>query len=146
MGLVSSPPVLDGVNSQVGGVTGGRHAHVPFIAFRIVDSLWRRPAFRVSWKIVIVDLLRFPTPRLAWVFELADEFLFLRIHADSWITTLAEIPALLVKVPKLSITLRMLLTRVQYFAVAPQTVLLVSQQTADRRRTGAVAQLLRQCT
>lgn len=146
MALVSSPPVLDGVNGQIGSVTGSCHAHVTFIAFRIVDSIRCRPAFRIAWEVVIVDLFRFLTPSLARVFELADEFLFLRIHADSWVATLAEILALFVEVPKLSITLRMLLARVQYFAVAPQTVLLVSQQTADRRRTSAVVQLLRQRT
>ncbi len=31
-----------------------------------------------------IDLVRFLTPRLAWVFELTDEFLFLRIHTDPW--------------------------------------------------------------
>jgi hypothetical protein len=79
---------------------------------------------------------------LPWVFELTDEFLFLRIHADPWIATLAETLALLVDVLELPITLRMLLARVQHFAMAPQPVLLLAQQTADRRRTGAVVQLL----
>ena len=46
-------------------------------------------------------------------------FLFLRIYADSWITTLAEIAALLLNVPKLSISLCMLLAGMQYFTVTP---------------------------
>ena len=69
-------------------------------------------------KIVIVDLFRFLTPRLPGVLELTDEFLFLRVDADSRITTPAEILALLGEVPELSITLRMLFARVQHFAVA----------------------------
>lgn len=146
MDSVPSPPVCNGVNGQVGGITGSRHAHVTLVAFRIVDAIGCRAAFRVSWKVVIVDLLRFPTPRSTRILELTDEFLFLCVHADSWITTLAEILALLVEVLELSITLRMLLTGVQHFAVATQAVLLVSQQTADRCRTGAVLQLLRQRT
>ena len=76
---------------------------------------------------MIVDLFRFLTPRLTRVLELTDEFLFLRVHADPWITTPAEIPALLVEVPELSITLRMLFARVQHFAVATQSVLQVPQ-------------------
>lgn len=127
MSLVPSPPVFDGVNGQVGGVAGGRHAHVTLIAFRIVDAIRCRASGRVSWKIVIVDLFRFLTPRLTRVLELTDEFLFLRVDADSRITTPAEIPALLVEVPELSITLRMLFARVQHFAVATQSVLQVPQ-------------------
>jgi len=119
MVFVASPPVLDGVDSQVGGIAGCRHAHVPLITFGIVDPIGCRPAFGVSWEIVIVDLLGFLAPRCAWVLELADEFFFLRIYADSWITTLAEIAALLLNVPKLSISLCMLLAGMQDFTVTP---------------------------
>jgi hypothetical protein len=41
-------------------------------------------------------------------------------------------------IPKLLIALRVRLSGMQHFAVAAQAVLLLAQQTADRRRTGAV--------
>ena len=119
---------------------------MPLVAFRIVDALRCRTAFRISWKVVIVDLLRLLTPRLARVFELTKQFLLLRVHADSGITTATEILAALVDVLELLIALRMRLAGVQHFAVATQSLLLVTQQTADGRWTGALVQLLRQRT
>ena len=75
---------------------------------------------------------------------MTDEFLFLGVHADSRIPTAAKLPALLGDVPELPIPLRVRLTRVQHFAVASQSELLLPQQPADGRRTGAAIQLLRQ--
>ena len=82
------------------------------------------------------------TPRMAIIFELAHEFLLLRINADSRLTAGAEVLTLGCDVPELLIAFGMCLSCVRNFVVAVQTVLLVTQQTADCRRTGAVIQLL----
>jgi hypothetical protein len=110
------------------------HRLFSLVAFGIVDSIGCRTACRLSWKVVVVDLVRCLTPRLTGVFELTDKFLFLGVHADAWIAATAESLALLVNMPELPIALGMLLARVQHFAVATQPVLLVTQQTADRQR------------
>ena len=112
------------------------------VPFRIVNAIRCRAAQRIRWKVVIIDFLAFLTPRLAIVFELAHEFLLLRINADSRLTAGSEVLTLGCDVPELLIAFGMCLSRVQNFVVAAQTVLLVTQQTADCRRTGAVIQLL----
>ena len=91
---------------------------------------------------MIVDLLPCLTPRLSGIFELAEELLLLRVDADSRVTTAAEILAIFTDVPELLIAFGVRLSGVQHFAVASLTVLLFAQQAADRRRTGAVIQLL----
>jgi hypothetical protein len=91
---------------------------VPLVAFWIVDAVGSRAAFGIAWEIVIVDLGRFLAPRLTRVFELTEEFLFLGVHADAWITTLAESLALVADMLELPIALGMVLTRVQHLAVA----------------------------
>src|SRR5438067_1350939 len=117
---------------------------MPLVVFRIVDAIGRCPALRVAGKVVVVDLLRFLTPRCASVFELADEFLFLRIDADAWVTAATEVRALRADVLELPIALGVLLARVQHLAVAAQAELFVAQQPTDRRRTGTAIQPLRQ--
>ncbi len=96
------------------------------VPFRIVNAIRCRAAQRIRWKVVIVDFLAFLTPRLAIVFELAHEFLLLRINADSRLTAGAEILTLGCDVPELLIAFGMCLSRVQNFVVAAQTVLLVT--------------------
>ena len=91
---------------------------------------------------MIVDFLSFLAPRLAIVFELAHQFLLLRIDADSRLTAEAEVVTPGCDVPELLITFGMCLSRVQNFVVAARTVLLATQLTADCRRTGVVIQLL----
>ena len=59
---------------------------------------------------MIIDLLPFFTPRLAVVFELAHEFLFLRVHADSWVAGATEFLTLFGDVPELLIALGMRLS------------------------------------
>ena len=73
---------------------------------------------------------------------MAHEFLLLRIDADSRLTAGAEVHTLGCDMPELLIAFGMCLSRVQNFVVAAQTVLLVTQQTTDCRRTGAAIQFL----
>ncbi len=73
------------------------------VALRVVDAIRRRTAYRIGREVVIVDLLTFRAPRLALVFELAEEFLFLRIHADSRVAAVAEVLALCIDVSELLI-------------------------------------------
>ena len=108
------------------------------VALRIVDAIRRRTAHGIGREVVVVDLLAFRTPRLALVFELAEELLFLRINTDSRVAAVAEIVALGVDVLELLIALGVDLSGMQHFAMASQTVFLFAQQTTDRRRTGAV--------
>ena len=91
---------------------------------------------------MIVDLLPRLTPRLAGIFELAEEFLLLRVDADSRVATAAEILALFGDVPELLIAFGVRLSSVQHFAMTSLAVLLFAQQATDRRRTGTVIQLL----
>ena len=79
--LFVTPPVSDGIHGEVCCVAGGRHADMTLVPFRIVNAIRCRAAQRIRWKVVIVDFLSFLTPRLAIVFELAHEFLLLRIDA-----------------------------------------------------------------
>ena len=146
MRLAQSPPVANRIDGQVGGVAGRGHAHVSLVAFRIVDAVRCCAADRIRRKVVIVDLRGLLAPRLAGVFELADEFFFLRVHADPRVATVAKGFALRGDVLELLITLRVRLAGVQDFAMAPQAELLLAQQPADRRRTNAVVQRLRQPT
>ena len=67
---------------------------------------------------MIVDFFGFLTPRGAGIFELADEFLFFRVDADSRVATAAKFFAFFGDVAKLLITLRMLPTGVQHFPMA----------------------------
>lgn len=115
---------------------------MPLVPFRIVNAIRCRATQRIRWKVVIVDFLSFLTPCLAIVFELSNEFFLLRIHADSRLTAGAEVLTLGCDVPELLIAFDVCLFRVQHFVVAAQTVLLLTQQTTDCRRTGAVIQLL----
>ena len=91
---------------------------------------------------MIVDLLPRLTPRLTGILELAEEFLLLRIDADSRVATAAEFFALFGDMPELLIAFGVRLSGVQHFAVASLAVLLFAQKAADRRRTGAAIQLL----
>ena len=84
---------------------------------------------------MIVDLFTFRAPCPALVFELAEEFLFLRVDADSRVAAFAKIIALGVDVLELLIALGVGLSGVQHFAMASQAVFLFAQQTTDRRRT-----------
>jgi len=112
------------------------------VALGIVDAIRCRAAQRIGRKIVIVDLLPRLRPRLAGIFELAQEFFLLCVDADSRVTTVAEFLALFGDMPELLIALGVRLSSVQHFAVASLAVLLFAQQPADRRWTGAVIQLL----
>lgn len=89
--LVETTPVSDGIDGQVCGVAGGRHADMTLVPFRIVNAIRCRASRRIRGKVVIVDFLAFLTPCLAIVFELAHEFLLLRVDADSRLTAGAEV-------------------------------------------------------
>jgi hypothetical protein len=79
---VAAPPVLNGINGELGGFSGGAHDEHTGIAADIVDSIWQCHAFRVGGKIVILDLFGFAPPRATAVFEVTDELALLAIDAD----------------------------------------------------------------
>jgi hypothetical protein len=93
---------------------------------------------------VVVDLLRFTTPGLAGILELADEFLLLGVDADARIAAAAKLVTLLLNVAELPIAFCVGLSRVQRLSVAAQPELLLAQQSADGGRTGAAIEFLRQ--
>lgn len=90
---------------------------------------------------MVVHFFALQSPRLAFVFELTDEFLFLRINAHSWGLAAAEDFSLCVDVSKLLIAFGMLFAGMQHFAFASQTVFLFAKQTPNRRWTGTAIQL-----
>lgn len=144
MCLVELPPVLKRVHGEVSRVTGGRHADMPRVALLIIDPIGRGPAFRVRGKVMGIDLRRCLAPRLAGILELADQFLFLGVHADMRIAAAAEIRPPLGDVSELPVPLGMLPALVQHLAVAAQSKLPASQQPANGCRAGPTVQCLRQ--
>lgn len=133
-----------GGGDQVCGVTRHRDADRFLVALWIIDARGGCPTFGVSEKIVVVDLLRFLAPCLAAVFELPNQFLFLGVHADPRVARTTKIQALFGNVAKLQIAFGVLLSRVQHFAMTPQSEFLLSQQATDRGGTTALVQRFRQ--
>lgn len=107
MRSIPMPPVRDGVHCQVGGVAGSRHTHMALVAQRIVDAIWGRAALGIGRKIVSIYRFASLGPRLASIFELAQEFLLLCVDTDSRLATVAELSALCSNVLELLITLNM---------------------------------------
>ena len=121
------PPVLKGIGREIGNVLGRRDAHVACVSFRIIDPVGHGDRLGVRTEVVIVDLLALATPRLPGVFELADQFLFLRVDADPRVAGCTEILAFFSNVAKLFVPFLMFLPGVQHLAMAAQTDLLIPQ-------------------
>ena len=74
-------------------------------------------------------------PRLASVFELADQLFFLRIHADPRVARLAKRLTLTGDVAELFVTFGVMLAGVKHLAMAPESQPLITQQPSDCGRT-----------
>ena len=115
---------------------------MPFVSLWIINAVRRGPALGILRKIVSIDRLLLLTPTLTRVFETADEFFLLRVDADARIARPSKFLAFLGDVAELSVAIRVRATRVERFAMAPQTKLLRAQQPTNRRRTSSTLQLL----
>lgn len=141
---VSLPPVTEGICSQVWNVFRGRHADVAGVAFRIIDPIRHSKSFGIGTEVVIVDLLTFAAPRLAGVFELANQLFFLRVHADPRVARFAKRLTLTGDVAELFVAFGVMLAGVKHFAMAPHPQLLITQQPGDGGGTRTAIQLSRQ--
>ncbi len=124
--LVASHPIAGRIHREIRRIAGSGHAHMTGVAFGVVDAVRRSLGFGVAGKIVIVDLFPFPTPRLASVLELADEFLLLGVHADPRVTRPSKIFTLSLDVLELFVAFRMLFTGVKHFAMTSQPQFLLA--------------------
>lgn len=79
---VAAPPVLDGIDSELGGFSGGAHDEHTGIAADIVDSIRECHPLSVGGKVVVLDLCGFAPPRATAVFEVTDELALLAIDTD----------------------------------------------------------------
>ncbi len=140
---VSLPPVAEGIRGEVWNVFRCRHADVPGVALGIIDSVRRDTPFGIRRKVVVVDLLALATPRLAVVFELADQLFLLRIDTDPRVARFAKRFTLSGNVAELLVAFGMMLAGVQHFAMAPQPQLLIAQEPTDGGGTRAVIKFLR---
>ncbi len=141
---VSLPPVAEGICGKVRNVLRRRHADVPRVALGIINPVRRGTRFGIRTEVVIVDLFTVAAPRLAGVFELADQLFLLRIHADPRVSRFAKRFTLTGDVAELLVTFGVMLAGVEHFTMASQPQLLIAQQPGDGGGTRAAIQFLRQ--
>ena len=83
MTCIVTPPVFQSVGCKIGNVFRRAHTDMTRVSLGIVNSVRHGNRFGVRTEVVVVDLLALATPCLPGVFELADEFLLLRVDADA---------------------------------------------------------------
>jgi len=144
------PPAPNAGRREIGRVVIDPHIHPALVVRDIVDSVWNRLAQLLIEEIVDADFFRLAlrVPFLAWIPEVAHQFLLFRVHRDHRLATLLKAHGLSVDVLKLSIAVRMLIAFPR-LAVGLQAVARFVQQPRHRAITDAMTpttQLVRQLT
>jgi hypothetical protein len=131
----SVPPAANRLHREGGSVMVGAHVHPPAVSGQVIHPVGHGLAQFLVGKIVGVHLDRIAgrAPFASGVFELADQFFLLGVHADDRIACVLVAADLLVEVAKLRVAIGMLLT-LQRFGIALQTEALCAQQLGDRVR------------
>ena len=101
-----TPPMVDAIGGELGGVRGRAHGHCAAVFLGIVDRVGRGPTLGVGNEVVGVDPLGFPAPGGAGIFEIAHQFLLLGVHADHRLAGRREGRAMLLNVLELRLSVR----------------------------------------
>jgi hypothetical protein len=106
---ISAPPSADRGHRKTGRVVIGVHVDETGVLSQIVDAVRIGARHRRSGKIVAGHSFRraFPSPLLARIVEMADEFLFLGIHGNDGLSLPQGQLHLSVDVPELRVPIRM---------------------------------------
>lgn len=110
-----SPPTANRRHGERRRVSRGSYTHMPFVVLLVVDSVGDGPACCVLRKVVSVDVVCLPAPALAGILKIADQLLFLRIHADSRISGAFERFLLLLNIAELAVPIWVRRTRETFF-------------------------------
>ena len=149
---VTQPPPAQGGDGELGRVGRGAHGDKPLVAEQIVEAVRNRDPFGQRGIVVEVDGQRLPTQRSARVFEPADEFAFLGIHADHRPALPQKLALLLTQVAELAARYAAVLRGVplrtglgagfaQVFAVDLGRIIQVPEQSAHGGRADRMQRL-----
>ena len=119
---------------------------MPRVALGIINPVRRGTRFGIRTEVVIVDLFTVAAPRLAGVFELADQLFLLRIHADPRIARFAKLFTLAGDVAELLVAFGVMLAGVEHLAMASQPQILIAQKPGDGGGTRPAIQFFRQAS
>jgi len=125
-----SPPTSNRRHGEGGCVARRSDTHMPFVVLFVVDGVRNGAAGGILRKVVGVDLIRLATPAPTGIFEIADQLLFLRIHADSRVACALERLLLPLNLAELPVPIRVRRTR-EAFSVHTRRKSQLAQQSPD---------------
>ncbi len=136
-GAAPQRQVIDG---KFRGIRRLSHVHIRPVMLKVINPVWHRSPVRFAGEIMAVHNFGALTPYRPNVFEVTDQFFFLRIDAQNRMTRLLMRLALGLNVSKL----RVAFWRTGpfcVFAVHPQSVVMPFEQSTDDGQTHFVAHL-----
>jgi len=123
------PPVRNGVSGESRSVVGNADHQSAAVLRDIVNPVRNGDSDGIGAEVVIVDATRSQFPTMAGVFEGADQFAFLAVHADDGEMTALETIAQLSQIFKLKIAAGMEAGR-DLFLIDPQGITHVVEQAS----------------